>query len=354
MITAEQLKGALRTALEAAGRGRRGANPLVGACILDAEARVIATGFHLGAGHPHAEIDALRRLGLLSRQAAAGLTMVVTLEPCNHQGRTGPCSQAIAEAGIGHVHYAVRDETAASGGADYLRSAGVTVSHAADAASWELNHRWFKAQAENRPFITVKTAQSLDGRINAPDGTSQWITCDASRIHAHSLRAQVDAIVVGTGTVLADDPRLTARTAAGGLHEHQPYRIVAGHRQLPEQLALAYDGNWEQLRTHDVFEVVARARDLGFGHLLIEGGATLASAFIEADLADELYCYQAPVIIGGGTASVNLPSVTTLGQARNFRLDAAQNDAVKRLGVDVLLHLEPLPVPVANGSHPKE
>lgn len=351
MITAEQLKGALRTALEAAGRGSRGANPLVGACILDEGARVIATGFHQGAGHQHAEIDALRRLGVLSKAEAAKLTMVVTLEPCNHQGRTGPCSHAIAEAGIGHVHYAVPDETSASGGAEYLRSHGVSVSHASHPASWELNHRWFKAQAENRPFITVKTAQSLDGRINAPDGSSQWITGDASRIHAHSLRARVDAIVVGTGTVVADDPRLTARTAAGGLHQHQPYRIVVGHRQLGPDLALAYDERWEQLRTREVSEVVARAQELGFGHLLIEGGATLTSSFIEADLADELYCYQAPVIIGAGSASVNLASVQTLAQARTFRLDPAQPDAIKRLGNDVLLHLEPLPL--AQGEDPK-
>lgn len=345
MITGQDLKQALRTALETAARGTRGANPLVGACILDEQARVIATGFHQGAGHPHAEVDALRRLGRLDAQAAAKLTMVVTLEPCNHTGRTGPCSQAIAAAGIGHVHYAMSDDTAASGGAEYLRAHGVTVSQAADRASWELNHRWFRAKAQNRPFITVKTAQSLDGRINAPDGSSQWITSDASRVHAHQLRARVDAIVVGTGTVLSDDPRLSARTAAGGLHERQPYRLVLGKRQLPDQLALAHDANWEQLPTHDLQQLLERARELGLYHLLIEGGATIASAFIEADLADELYCYQAPMILGAGTTAVNIPTVTTLSQARRFRLDAAHQEALTRLGPDVLLHLEPLPDP---------
>ncbi|WP_431709563.1 bifunctional diaminohydroxyphosphoribosylaminopyrimidine deaminase/5-amino-6-(5-phosphoribosylamino)uracil reductase RibD [Glutamicibacter uratoxydans] len=347
MLTAEGLKTALRTALEAAGRGRRGANPLVGACILDADARIIATGFHLGAGHPHAEIEALRQLGALSAKEAAKLTMVVSLEPCNHVGRTGPCAQAIAAAGVGHVHYAVRDETSAGGGADYLRAHGVSVSHAADAASWELNHRWFRAQAQNRPFITLKTAQSLDGRINAPDGSSQWITGEASRQHAHALRAQVDAIVVGAGTVLADNPRLNARTPDGSPHAQQPYRLVVGHRQLPDDLALAFDQRWEQLRTHDVHQVVRRAKELGFAHLLIEGGATLASAFIEADLADELYCYQAPLLIGAGSASINLGSVRTLSQAHHFRLDAAQPEALQQLGKDVLLHLEPLPQPEA-------
>lgn len=345
MIDTADLDQALRTALEAATRGARGANPLVGACVLDGAGRVIATGFHLGAGNPHAEIDALRRLGRMDRAQAAELTMVVTLEPCNHTGRTGPCAQAIANAGIGHVHYAMSDDTsAASGGAQFLRSRGVQVTQSENnQAPWELNHRWFRAKAENRPFITVKTAQSLDGRINAPDGSSQWITSDASRNHSHGLRARVDAIVVGTNTVLADDPRLTARTAAGGLHEHQPYRIVMGHRELPENLALAYDSNWEQLRTHKVSELIERATELGFNHLLIEGGSIIASAFIEADLADEIYCYQAPVIIGAGSPSVNIGSVATLSQARHFRLDAHQSDALTRLDADVMMHLEPLP-----------
>lgn len=345
MIDSTVLAQALRTALEAASRGARGANPLVGACVLDGAGRVIATGFHLGAGHPHAEIDALRRLGRMDSAQAGSLTMVVTLEPCNHTGRTGPCAQAIANAGIGHVHYAMSDDTsAASGGADYLRSRGVRVTQSENNRdAWELNHRWFRAKAENRPFITVKSAQSLDGRINAPDGSSQWITSDASRNHSHGLRARVDAIVVGTQTVVSDDPRLTARTPAGGLHEHQPYRFVLGHRELPENLALAYDNNWEQLRTHDVFELTARATELGFNHLLIEGGSIVASAFIEADLADEIYCYQAPVIIGAGSTSVNINSVTTLSQARRYRLDAAQSDALTRLEADVMMHLEPLP-----------
>lgn len=344
MIGEQELDSALHTALEAAQRGSRGANPLVGACVLDGEGRVIATGFHLGAGNPHAEVDALRRLGRISRQQASTLTMVVTLEPCNHTGRTGPCAQAIANAGIGHVHYAMSDQSAASGGADYLRAQGVKVTQSSQTTgAWELNHRWFRAKAENRPFITVKTAQSLDGRINAPDGSSQWITSDASRDHSHGLRARVDAIVVGTNTVVEDNPRLTARTSLGELHEHQPYRLVLGKRDLPEHLALAHDDRWEQLRTHDVHEVLARSRELGLGHLLIEGGSVIASAFIAADLADEIYCYQAPLIIGAGGTSVNIPEVGTLSQARHFRLDAHQPDALTRLGPDVMMHLEPHP-----------
>ncbi|PJJ44136.1 diaminohydroxyphosphoribosylaminopyrimidine deaminase/5-amino-6-(5-phosphoribosylamino)uracil reductase [Glutamicibacter mysorens] len=344
MITTQQLDAALRTALETAGRGHRGANPLVGACVLDAEGNIIATGFHIGAGHPHAEIDALRRLGKMPAAKARELTMVVTLEPCNHTGRTGPCAQAIVEAGIGHVYYAVPDNTAASGGADYLRSHGTQATQLADSsAAKQLNHRWFIAKDEGRPFITVKIAQSLDGRINAPDGTSQWITSTASRNHAHALRSRVDGILVGTSTAIIDNPRLTARTPDGQLHEHQPFRLVMGERDLPADLALAQGDDWAQVRSHDVHEVIARANELGLAHLLVEGGATVASAFIAADLADEIYCYQAPLLIGAGSSSVSMPNTATLADARRFRLDSASNESLARLGDDIALHLEPLP-----------
>ncbi|WP_417367988.1 bifunctional diaminohydroxyphosphoribosylaminopyrimidine deaminase/5-amino-6-(5-phosphoribosylamino)uracil reductase RibD [Glutamicibacter arilaitensis] len=344
MITTEQLDAALRTALETAGRGYRGANPLVGACVLDAEGNIIATDFHLGAGHPHAEVDALRRLGKMTPAKARELTMVVTLEPCNHTGRTGPCARAIAEAGIGQVYYAVPDNTAASGGAEYLRSQGIQATQLeCSEAARNLNQRWFIAKAEGRPFITVKIAQSLDGRINAPDGTSQWITSEASRNHAHGLRSRVDAIMVGTNTAVIDDPRLTARTPTGELHERQPFRLVMGERELPNDLALMQDDDWEQIRTRDVHEAIARANELGLGHLLVEGGATVASAFIAADLADEIYCYQAPLMIGAGSSSVNMPSTSTLSDARRFRLDSASRESLTRLGDDIALHLEPLP-----------
>lgn len=343
MVTTQQLDAALGTALETAGRGHRGANPLVGACILDGDGNLIATGYHLGAGHPHAEVDALRRLGKLDPATAGKLTMVVTLEPCNHTGRTGPCAKAIADAGIGQVHYAVSDRTAASGGAQYLRSRGIPATQFADdAAARALNHRWFLSKEQDRPFITVKLAQSLDARINAPDGTSQWITSPESRNHAHGLRARVDGILIGTNTAVIDNPRLSARTRDGQLHGKQPYRLVMGQRELPESLALAEGDGWEQINTHDVHAVIRRANELGLGHLLIEGGATVASAFIEADLADELYCYQAPLLIGAGSSSVNLPT-TTLGQAHRYRLDSSSNESLARLGDDIMLHLEPLP-----------
>ncbi|UYQ76285.1 bifunctional diaminohydroxyphosphoribosylaminopyrimidine deaminase/5-amino-6-(5-phosphoribosylamino)uracil reductase RibD [Glutamicibacter sp. JL.03c] len=343
MVTTQQLDSALSTALQTAGRGHRGANPLVGASILDGEGNLIATGYHLGAGHPHAEVDALRRLGKIDPAAAEKLTMIVTLEPCNHTGRTGPCAAAIANAGIGSVYYAVSDNTAASGGAEYLRGRGIpTTQFADDAAARELNHRWFLSKEQARPFITVKLAQSLDARINAPDGTSQWITSAESRDHAHGLRARVDGILIGTNTAVIDNPRLSARTRDGQLHSKQPYRLVMGQRELPGNLALAEGEDWEQIATHDVHAVIDRANELGLGHLLIEGGATVASAFIEADLADELYCYQAPLLIGAGSSSVNLPT-STLSEAHRYRLDTASNESLARLGDDIMLHLEPLP-----------
>lgn len=346
MVSEQQLAAALDTALETARRGHRGANPLVGACVLDELGNLIATGFHQGAGTAHAEVDALRRLGRITRERARELTMVVTLEPCNHTGRTGPCSQAIAQVGIGHVHYALSDPTNASGGAQYLREAGVTVTQAqSNPAIAELNHRWSLAKTSGRPFITVKTAQSLDGRINAPDGSSQWITSAESRIHAHQLRSRVDAIVVGTNTVEHDNPRLNARTPAGAPLEKQPARMIFGRRELGSHLALAFDDRWEQVHSQDVHELISRAAQLGYGHLLVEGGATIASAFIAADLADEIYCYQAPLIIGAGHSSVNIDSTTTLSDARAFRLDAYSTETLARLGPDIMMHLEPVPTP---------
>ena len=344
MAGIEQLDAALTAAIAAAGRGHRGANPLVGACILDESGRIIATGYHRGAGHRHAEIDALAQLEGLDREARSSLSMVVSLEPCNHTGRTGPCSEAIIASGIRRVHYAASDKTAASGGAAALQAAGIKTTQAHQMSdALELNHRWFQAKAENRPFITVKIAQSLDGRISAPDGTSQWITSQASRTHGHQLRARADAILVGTGTVLADNPQLTARHSDGSLLAKQPFRLVMGRRELPSGLALSGDGRWEQIATRQTGPVLQRCAELGISHLLVEGGATVASAFLAAGLADEIYCYQAPLILGAGRSSISLHGTTTLADAMAYRLDAYSHEQLERLGSDAMLHLEPLP-----------
>ncbi|HLS33736.1 MAG TPA: bifunctional diaminohydroxyphosphoribosylaminopyrimidine deaminase/5-amino-6-(5-phosphoribosylamino)uracil reductase RibD, partial [Brevibacterium sp.] len=202
---------AMDAALTAARQGVRGANPLVGAAVLAADGTLV-TGHHRGAGTPHAEADALDA----ARAAGIDLTtaiVCVTLEPCAHSGRTGPCADLLIDAGVPEVVVALTDPNpSAAGGCARLRDAGVTVrTGLREAEARALNERWLCAVGERRPYVTLKIAQSLDGRIAAADGTSQWITSAASRQRVHALRARVDAVVVGTGTALADDPRLTAR-----------------------------------------------------------------------------------------------------------------------------------------------
>lgn len=318
----EALHSATRAALDAATRGVRGANPLVGAAVLWDDG-TFTTGYHAGAGTPHAEPDAIRNA---SPRSTAGATLVVTLEPCSHTGRTGPCTQAITDAGITQVIIASRDPNPqASGGAQILTEAGVEVlflndlgqswAHELAAQAHNLNARWFTAVTHDRPFITAKVAQSLDGCVAARDRTSQWITGAESRAHAHLTRARVDAIAVGTGTALADNPRLTAR--AGGSPQ-QPIPVVFGATPLPEGSHLARNP-----RTLTYSEVGAGLRDLhrrGVSHLLVEGGPTLLAHFLQRDLVDELHVYTAPLLLGDG---VRAPlSVDTLAHALKFVPDA--------------------------------
>lgn len=318
----EALHSATREALDAATRGVRGANPLVGAAVLWDDGTFI-TGYHAGAGTPHAEPDALRNA---SPRSTAGATLVVTLEPCSHTGRTGPCTQAIIDAGITRVVIASRDPNPqASGGAQVLTEAGVEViflndlghpwAHELATRAHNLNARWFTAVTHDRPFVTAKIAQSLDGCMAARDRTSQWITGAESRAHAHLTRARVDAIAVGTGTALADNPRLTART---GDSPQQPIPVVFGTTPLPEGSHLACNP-----RTLTYTEVGAGLRDLrrrGVSHLLVEGGPTLLAHFLQHDLVDELHVYTAPLLLGDG---IRAPlSVDTLAHALKFVPDA--------------------------------
>jgi diaminohydroxyphosphoribosylaminopyrimidine deaminase/5-amino-6-(5-phosphoribosylamino)uracil reductase len=236
MAVNEAERHAMSRALELAANGPRGANPQVGAVILSPDGAVLAEGWHHGAGTPHAEVDALSKL---APGAAKGATAVVTLEPCNHTGRTGPCAVALIEAGIARVVYSLDDPGAVSGGgADRLRAAGVSVEAGEQAdAAHTLIEGWLTAQRLGRPEITVKWAQSLDGRAAASDGTSQWITGPAARADVHRRRAAADAIVVGTDTVLADDPALTARDG-DALYDHQPIPVVIGTRDTPAEAAV--------------------------------------------------------------------------------------------------------------------
>lgn len=359
---------AMQAALDAALRGPRGANPLVGAAIIDDDGTLLHVGHHHGAGTPHAEVDAIRQ----ARSAGTDLrrtTMLVTLEPCHHTGRTGPCSQAILEAGIPKVIHAVADPTpTAAGGAAALAGAAVSVRCGllADAAL-HLNHRWILAQQQRRPFVTVKTAQSLDGRIAALDGTSQWITGEQARVHAHRVRGRVDAIVVGTATVLADDPRLTARTSSSSPEAGQvpaagqdtpashgcgtALRVVMGLGDVPRDARVrGTDGAYRHLRTRDPHRVVAALYDEGVRHVLIEGGAGIVGAFLRADLVDELTIYQAPMILGAGRVSIPDLGVTTLTEARRYTPDPSDGGGLRLLGDDVLWHLQPIETTHPAGS----
>ncbi|NKX56035.1 bifunctional diaminohydroxyphosphoribosylaminopyrimidine deaminase/5-amino-6-(5-phosphoribosylamino)uracil reductase RibD [Arthrobacter sp. E918] len=338
----------MQAALDAAGQGPRGANPLVGAAILAPDGTVLSVGYHRGAGTAHAEIDALAVLREKSGGSLPNLsacTMVVTLEPCSHHGRTGPCAAAIAEAGVGAIVYAAADPTAeAAGGARYLLDAGVAVrAGLLSGPALELNQRWFRAKAEDRPFTTLHIAQTLDGLIAAADGTSQWITGAAARQDSHGIRARVDAIVAGTGTVLADDPRLTARDADGRELERQPLRVVVGRREVPASAAVrGRDGKFLQLAGHDPAAVLGELAARGAGHVMIEGGATVAGAFLAADLVDELVLYLAPLMLGTGIRSTGDLGISTLADASRWRWDPVA--PARTLGADLRLTLEPLPL----------
>lgn len=333
----------MEEALALALRGVRGANPLVGAVAVSPQGDVLSRGWHRGAGTAHAEADAIAR-AVEDGIDLTGATMYVTLEPCNHTGRTGPCAQALIAAGVARVVYAIDDpHDLASGGARTLRAAGIDVSagvRAAEAA--ELNRRWLAAVAQRRPFVTLHMAQTLDSRIAADDGTSQWITCSESLADNHAMRARIDAILVGSETVAVDDPRLTARAEDGSPLDCQPLRAVMGLRDVPPGAAVrGADGRFAHLRTRDPGEALAALFARGVRHVMVEGGASIIAAFLTGGLVDELIVYQAPTILGSGRSAVADLGVRTLADAQHWDWDEADGGAIRRLGADVRLHLLP-------------
>lgn len=321
---------AMARALEVAARGPRGRNPQVGAVILSPDGEPIAEGWHRGVGSAHAEVDALSHL---PEGAARGATAVVTLEPCNHTGHTGPCSEALLDAGIARVVYAVDDPGVASGGgAERLAQAGVdVVPHVLHDEAAAFLDSWITSFRLGRPHVTVKWAQSLDGRAAAADGTSQWITGPDSRADVHRHRAEADAILVGTGTALFDDPALTARVD-GELAARQPVPVVIGARALPRDARLRrHPRGLLEYDTRDLSSVLSDLRDRGLHRVFVEGGPTLASAFLETGLADRILVYVAPVLLGGDRLATTDIGVPTIRDARRLRIDH-----VERLGDDTL------------------
>jgi diaminohydroxyphosphoribosylaminopyrimidine deaminase/5-amino-6-(5-phosphoribosylamino)uracil reductase len=334
--TSERDQQAMRRALELAAQGPvTGGNPQVGCVLLDPSGAVVAEGWHHGAGTPHAEVDALSKLPTTAdgRPDAAGLTAVVTLEPCNHTGRTGPCSVALLNAGVTRVVYALPDPGAeSSGGGARLRAAGVEVVGGVLAEEAEtFLHPWLESVRRGRPWVTVKWASTLDGRAAASDGSSQWITGTASRQRVHEERAASDAILVGTGTVLADDPSLTARGDAGELMPHQPVPVVVGEREVPaDALLRQHPAGIIETRSRDLPAILADLDRRGLRRVYVEGGPTLASAIIAAGFADEFSIYLAPMLLGGDRLAVGDLGIPDIGQALRLR-----PVAIERLGDDL-------------------
>ena len=307
----------LERALELAerGRGTTRPNPVVGAVIVR-DGETVGEGWHERYGGPHAEINALAAAG----EHARGATMAVTLEPCSHHGQTPPCTDALIAAGIARVVAGMQDPNPEVSGRGFerLRAAGVEV----EVADGELG---FRSRAQNegyrtwvakgRPFVTYKVAATLDGRVTLPG--RRWVTGEASRRLVHELRAQVDAVAVGLGTVRTDQPQLTARDVGA---ERQPRRLAFGAGPLPE-------GSELELRTGTIPEELARLAEAGVQSLLLEGGPTLATAFLAADLVDKLLVFVAPALGGTGPMLIGeLPEPVALSHL-----------GARSVGEDVLL-----------------
>jgi diaminohydroxyphosphoribosylaminopyrimidine deaminase/5-amino-6-(5-phosphoribosylamino)uracil reductase len=353
--------------LAALAEGRTAPNPMVGCVVTDRRGRILAEGIHRGPGQAHAEIDALAKLGGRAR----GTTLYVNLEPCNHVGRTPPCAPALVVAGVRRVVIGMRDPIAGhGGGAEVLREAGVEVVDGVLTAACEEANRGFLSWAtRKRPWFTLKAAMTLDGRIAMRSGASRWITGEQSRAQVMKLRDSHDAVLVGVGTVLTDDPQLTVREVRGG---RNPVRVVVDSklRTPPTARLLARDGArviiagvrgaparrrvgleragaevWELPGRNgrvDLRKLAAKLATAGLTSLLVEGGAEVHASLLAAGLADEVLLFIAPKILGGrrgagGPAWVGGVEVASLARAHRLHFVAAP----VQLGPDVLLVARP-------------
>jgi diaminohydroxyphosphoribosylaminopyrimidine deaminase/5-amino-6-(5-phosphoribosylamino)uracil reductase len=350
----------MRLALEEAwrGLGRTAPNPAVGA-VLVRGGRVVGRGHHARAGGPHAEIVALRRAGARAR----GADLYTTLEPCDHHGRTPPCTLALIEAGVRRVFVGSRDPNPLvdGKGTARLRRAGIEVQVGPLQAECDaLNAPWFRFVASGRPFVTLKLAATLDGRIATSRGDSRWVSGPAARAWVHGLRGRVDAVLVGRGTALADDPRLTSRPPGGGGRD--PLRVVldTGLR-LPATLRLFRQRSKARtLVFHaarrpralgprvdlqrcgrgpgglDLHEVLAALAARGVVHLLVEGGGAVAASLLAAGLVDRLALVLAPRVLGAGLSWSGATGPARMADALQVR-----DVTVERLGDDLLLQGTP-------------
>jgi diaminohydroxyphosphoribosylaminopyrimidine deaminase/5-amino-6-(5-phosphoribosylamino)uracil reductase len=308
------------------GLGKTFPNPIVGAVITSATGEFISEGFHQGADH--AEVLAISG----AREIPAGSIIYVTLEPCNHHGKTPPCVDAIIESGIKKVVYALSDPNPiAAGGAQRMRAAGIEVeSGIGEVKARHENRAWLTKIEQGRPRITWKIASTMDGKVAASDGSSKWITGELARADVAKIRSQADAIITSTSTVIADDPLLTSKGIG-----HNPVRIVMGLSEIASNSQiLGSDAETVLIKSRDFKELISLASDRGFNQLLIESGPTFGTALLSADLINEIILFQAPTFLGAGK-----PSIGDLG-IRNIsgRLDFEITD-VEIIGADVKITL---------------
>ena len=316
----------LERALELAerGRGRTRPNPIVGAVVVR-DREVVGEGWHERAGEPHAEAMALEAAG----ERARGATLYVTLEPCAHEGRTPPCANAVIASGISRVVAATGDPDPRTNGQGFerLRAAGIEVEMAEGDLARQArrqNEAFLTWAAKGRPFVTYKAAMTLDGRLAAAGGDARWVSGEESRRRVHELRAASDAVAVGMGTARADEPRLDARDVAA---VRQPRRLVFGQGPLP-------DGSDLELVSGPLDEELARLAGEEVQSLLLEGGPTIAGAFLRAGLIDKLLLFVAPKLVGGddapplfaGPGARSLAEAVTVGELE-----------VEQVGDDLLL-----------------
>ena len=293
------------------GRGTTAPNPVVGAVVVR-NGQVVGEGWHERKGGPHAEVVALEAAGRLAR----GSTLYVTMEPCAHHGSTPPCTEAVLEAGVAKVVAGSLDPNPdAGGGLELLREAGVEVEHTNSFAAREQNAAWRVWIARKRPFVILKLAVTLDGRVAVPG--SRWISGEASRRRVHELRARVDAVAVGMGTVHADDPQLTARDVGAA---DQPRRLAFGRGPLPDASEL-------ELRDGPLADELRALGEDGVQSLLLEGGPRLAQAFLQADLVDQVLLFVAARL--GGDGPLFAPELEAPIELRRLRAE--------RIGGDLLL-----------------
>ena len=300
------------------GLGVTTPNPNVSAAIYSPDGTLISSGFHNRAVSPdHAEVVALKKAGAQSR----GATIVVSLEPCAHTGTTPPCTQAILDAGIAKVIYAVKDPNpVAAGGAQKLIDAGIDVQYQASAQLEFAQRAWLHKVSTGRPLMVWKVATTLDGKIAANDGTSKWITNSESRDDVQLLRAQSDAILIGTNTAIVDNPHLIPRG-----HSARPVRIICGEQEVPPTHQV-FDNQAKTIsvKSKSIPELMTVLKDEGFNQILVEAGPTLGSALMASGNIDELIIYQAPKLLGSGKDFVSNLGISTLEDHIDLELLSVQ------------------------------